>query len=349
MLCECRCFRLYTEESFKKDLIEQTHPEILRSNLASVVLHLKKLGIDDLVHFDFMDPPAPETLMRALEELVYLGALDDEGELTEVGQKMSEFPLDPQSAKMLIASGQYGCSNEAVSIVAMLNVPNVFMRPSENRKQADAAHQQFAHVDGDHLTLLNVYHAYLNAMSSSSASKLHEAPGAASSTPGAAPSKGGKPVASFCWDNFLNERALKQADNVRGQLVRLMVKQQIALTSLPFDHPSYYTNIRKALVEGFFMQCAKLERGGAYTTVKDQQVVALHPSCALNDRPEWVVFNEFVLTTKNYIRTCTGVRGEWLLDIGKGYFDMTTFPAGTAKAELERILEKKRAKEGKRR
>ena len=330
-----RC-RLYTEESFKRDLIEQTYPEILRSNLSSTILHLKKLGIDDLVHFDFMDPPAPETLMRALEELNYLGALDDEGELTEVGTKMSEFPLDPQLSKMLIASPQYQCSNEAVSIVAMLSVPNVFMRPSEGRKQADAAHQQFAHVDGDHLTLLNVYHAYKTVAPAAAAAS------SSSSSSSASASK-------WAWDNFLNERALKQADNVRGQLVRLMQKQSIPLTSLPFDHPSYYSNIRKSLVEGFFMQAAKLERGGAYTTVKDMQVVSLHPSCVLSDRPEWVIFNEFVLTSKNYIRTCTGVRGEWLLDIGKRYFDLKNFPAGTAKSELERIVERRKGKEGKRR
>ena len=337
-----KCFRLYTEESFKKDLIEQTYPEVLRSNLASVILQLKKLGIDDLVHFDFMDPPAPETLMRALEQLNYLGALDDEGELTDVGSKMSEFPLDPQLAKMLIVSGQYQCSNEVVSIVAMLSVPNVFMRPAEGRSQADRAHQQFAHVDGDHLTLLNVYHAY-KAMESPAAMSGVAAP---SSTSSAASQSANK----FCWENYLNERALKQADNVRSQLVRLMLKQQIPLTSLPFDHTSYYSNIRKCIVEGFFMQAAKLERGGQYTTVKDQQAVSLHPSCVLADRPEWVVFNEFVLTTKNYIRTCTGVRGEWLLDIGKGYFDMDNFPAGSAKQELQRILEKRKGKmkEGKR-
>lgn len=74
-----KCYRLYTEGAFKKELIEQTYPEILRSNLASTVLELKKLGIDDLVHFDFMDPPAPETMMRALEELNYLACLNDDG------------------------------------------------------------------------------------------------------------------------------------------------------------------------------------------------------------------------------------------------------------------------------
>ncbi|GJP59057.1 hypothetical protein CLOP_g7136 [Closterium sp. NIES-67] len=116
-----KCFRLYTERSFQKDLQEQTYPEILRSNLANVVLTLKKLGIDDLVHFDFMDPPAPETLMRALELLNYLGALDDEGNLTKLGELMSEFPLDPQLSKMLVVSPDYNCSNEILSVTAMLS------------------------------------------------------------------------------------------------------------------------------------------------------------------------------------------------------------------------------------
>ncbi|XP_051181479.1 probable pre-mRNA-splicing factor ATP-dependent RNA helicase DEAH3 isoform X3 [Lolium perenne] len=116
-----KCFRLYTEKSFSGDLQEQTYPEILRSNLANTVLTLKKLGIDDLVHFDFMDPPAPETLMRALEVLNYLGALDDEGNLTPLGEMMSEFPLDPQMSKMLVISPKYNCSNEILSVSAMLS------------------------------------------------------------------------------------------------------------------------------------------------------------------------------------------------------------------------------------
>lgn len=91
-----KCFRLYTEKDFVRELEDQTHPEILRSNLANTVLELVKLGIKDLVHFDYMDAPAPETIMRALELLNYLAALDDEGGLTPLGQIMAEFPLDPQ-------------------------------------------------------------------------------------------------------------------------------------------------------------------------------------------------------------------------------------------------------------
>ena len=125
-----KCFRLYTERSFNKDLVENSYPEMQRSNLSAVVLYLKKLGIDDIVHFDYMDPPAPETLMRALEQLNYLGALDDEGDLTEIGRKMSELPLDPVLARVVLAASvTYHCVNEALAIVALLNVPNVFVRP----------------------------------------------------------------------------------------------------------------------------------------------------------------------------------------------------------------------------
>jgi pre-mRNA-splicing factor ATP-dependent RNA helicase DHX15/PRP43 len=128
--------------------------------METVVLTLLKLGIEDLVHFDFMDPPAPETMMRALEQLNYLGALDDEGVLTALGHQMSEMPLEPQLAKMLLISPEFNCSNEMLSIVSMLSSASIFMRPREAAKAADEAKAQFAHLDGDHLTLLNVYHAY---------------------------------------------------------------------------------------------------------------------------------------------------------------------------------------------
>ena len=127
-----KCYRLFTEHSFNKDLQENSYPEIQRSNLASVVLNLKKLGIDDIVHFDYMDPPAPETLMRALEQLNYIGALNDEGDLTPTGRIMCELPVDPLHAKILLAASQtYNCVNEALSIVASLNVPNIFLRPKD--------------------------------------------------------------------------------------------------------------------------------------------------------------------------------------------------------------------------
>ncbi|KAJ3045470.1 Pre-mRNA-splicing factor ATP-dependent RNA helicase dhx15, partial [Rhizoclosmatium hyalinum] len=97
---------------------------------------------------------------------------------------------------------------------------------------------------------------------------------------------------------------MKSAENVRTQLARMMTKHGLPLVSTPFEDKKYYTNIRKALTAGFFMQVAHRERNGHYLTVKDNQVVQLHPSCCLGSKPEWVLYNEFVLTQKNYIRTC---------------------------------------------
>src|ERR1700761_796515 len=282
-----KCFRLYTEEAFKKELIEQTYPEILCSNLAMTVLQLKKLGVEDLVHFDLMDPPAPETLMRALEELNYLACLDDEGELTALGRLASQFPLDPTLGVMLITSPEFYCSNEILSMTSLLSVPQVFMRPANNRKRADAMKDLFAHPDGDHLTLLNVYHAF----------KGEEAQ---------------KDPRQWCHDHFLSYRSLQQADNVRLQLKRIMEREEIELVSTSFEDKNYYLNIRRSLVAGFFMQTAKKESSGKTYTTVDNQSVLLHLSTVLSADSEWVLYNEFVLTSKNYIRTVTAIKPEWL-------------------------------------
>ncbi|RUO95587.1 hypothetical protein BC936DRAFT_143675, partial [Jimgerdemannia flammicorona] len=122
-------------------------------------------------------------------------------------------------------------------------VPNVFVRPNDARKQADEAKALFAHPDGDHLTLLNVYHAY----------KTHEE------------------EPRWCYDNFLNQRSLKSADSVRTQLKRIMERFDLDLVSNNFEDKLYYINIRKALTSGFFMQVAHREQTGHYLTVKDNQ------------------------------------------------------------------------------
>ncbi|TFK51412.1 P-loop containing nucleoside triphosphate hydrolase protein [Heliocybe sulcata] len=311
-----KCFRLYTERDFMKELEEQTHPEILRSNLANTVLELVKLGIKDLVRFDYVDAPAPETLMRALELLNYLAALDDDGNLTALGEIMAEFPLDPQLAKVLIVSPEFKCSNEMLTIVAMLSVPNVWIRPASQKKESDAAKQMMTVPDGDHLTMLNVYNQYLaNGQDK-----------------------------NWCWQNYLSARALQQADNVRAQLQRNMEKFDIDLMSMN-DSNKLYVAVRMALCCGFFMQVAHKEgEKGNYLTVKDNQVVALHPSCGLDNQPEWVTFHEFVLTTRPYIRTVTEVRPDWLLEFAPQYFDLQTLPEGETKRALQRVLNKKMGK-----
>ncbi|KIJ94146.1 hypothetical protein K443DRAFT_125337 [Laccaria amethystina LaAM-08-1] len=311
-----KCFRLYTEKDYRSELEEQTHPKILSSNLSNTVLELVKLGIKDIVRFDWVDAPAPETLMRALELLNYLAALDDDGNLTALGATMAEFPLDPQLSKLLIVSPEFKCSNEMLTITAMMSVPNVWLRPNNQRQQADAAKALLTVPDGDHLTLLNVYNQYMQ--------NIHDK--------------------NWTWTHYLSHPALQQADNVRAQLQRTMELFDIDLVSLS-DEKKLYTNIRQALVCGFFMQVAYKEgEKGNYLTVKDNQVVGLHPSCGLDTQPEWVLFNEFVLTTRPYIRTVSEVRPEWLIEYAGNYFDLSTFPDGETKRALQRVINKKAGK-----
>lgn len=320
-----KCFRLYTKESFHTDLIEATHPEILRSNLGNVVLQLKKLGIDDLVHFDFMDPPAPETLMRALELLNYLGALDDEGDLTDFGRMMSEFPLEAECSAALIKSPSYGCSNEVLSVVAMISAAqNCFVRQKKKdrgKKRGDP-HGAFKHTDGDHMTLLTLFHAF----------KENDR------------KKGG--ASQWCWNNLINFRAMKSAANVRTQLERIMRRLNIALVSHSHHDVQYSNNVRRAMLSGYFMHVAyKSGNGRTYLTVKDNQLVTLHPSCGMRGSPDWVMYNEFVLTKTSYIRTCSEINGLWVIEQAPHYYELKNFPEGHTKEALHRLYQKARRSE----
>ncbi|KAI1796706.1 P-loop containing nucleoside triphosphate hydrolase protein [Ganoderma leucocontextum] len=314
-----KCFRLYTEKDFISELEEQSHPEILRCNLTNTVLLLARLGIKDLIHFDYLDCPAPECLMRALELLNYLTALDDDGNLTPLGAIMAEFPLDPQMAKTLIVSPDFDCSHEILTIIAMLSIPNIWLRPCNQRAEADCAKQLFAIPEGDHLTLMSVYNAYQNTMAD-------------------------KSDRNWARNNYVLQRALVQGESVRNQLVGLMERFDLPIVSKVYDIPTkQHVNIRRALVCGYFTQVAHKEGAmGGYVTAKDHQGVSLHPSCVLDPTAEWVLFNEFILTTKPYIRTVTEVRAEWLLDLAPQYFDLESFPNGDMKRALERARKKAR-------
>jgi pre-mRNA-splicing factor ATP-dependent RNA helicase DHX15/PRP43 len=252
--------------------------------------------------------------MRALETLHYLGALDDEGDLTELGYQMSELPLDPELAKMLLISPEYRCSSEIVSIVACLSVPQIFMRPRDSAKVADAAKAQFICAESDHITMLNAYAAY-------EATAEYERK-------------------KWCYDNFINDRAILNAANVRNQLLGIMKKIGLPLitSDLKGDGSFAFTDIRKALTAGMFMHVAHRQSTGAYLTVKDNQLVSLHPSTVVSMRPgpEWVLFEEFVLTKKNFIRTVTVTSVDWLVEVAPHYFDLENFPECEAKHELEK-------------
>ena len=222
---------------------------------------------------------------------------------------MAYLPLDPQHAKMLLTAPDFRCVNEMLSIVACLSVQPLFMRPKEAAREADSAKAQFAHADGDHLTMLNAFHAYKE----NGASK------------------------DWCWDNFLNSRSLEAADNVRRQLQSQIQRLGIELASADPSSAGYYRNIRKAIAGGMFLQAAHLERSGHYLTCKDNQVVSIHPSSVIGSKPEWVAYEDFVLTNKNYIRTVTVVEPEWLVEMAPQYFDLDNFPPGEARDDLVKV------------
>ena len=195
-----KCFRLYTAWAYKNELEEQTIPEIQRTNLGNVVLLLKSLGINDLIHFDFMDPPPHETLVLALEQLYALGALNHKGELTKLGRRMAELPVEPMLGKMIVASEKYKCVEEVLTICAMLSVNNaIFYRPKDKLIHADTARQAFFRPGGDHLTLLNVYNQWAETGHST----------------------------QWCFENFIQHRSMTRARDVRDQLEGLMERVEV--------------------------------------------------------------------------------------------------------------------------
>ena len=284
-----KCFRLYTAWSFHNELDEDQVPEIQRTNLGSVVLLLKSLGINDLIHFDFMDPPPAETLIRALEQLYALGALNDRGELTKLGRRMAEFPLDPMQSKMIIASEQYKCSEQMIVIAAMLSAGNaIFYRPKDKAVLADAAKANFHRGYGDHLALLNCYTQWEELGFS----------------------------VQWCFENFVQIRTMKRARDVKEQLEGMLERVELEMLSNS-DHEV----LRKCIASGFFYHTAKLQKNGSYRTVKNPQSVHIHPSSALQEAlPRWVIYHELVLTSKEFMRQVIEINPEWLVEIAPHYY-----------------------------
>jgi pre-mRNA-splicing factor ATP-dependent RNA helicase DHX16 len=285
-----KAFRLYTKWSFEHELEDDNAPEIQRSNLGHVVLMLKSIGIDDLLHFDFMDPPPPETLIKALEQLYALGALNDQGDLTKTGRRMAEFPMDPMLSKMLIAAEKYKVVDEIITVAGMLGVDNaVFYRPKDKGLHADNARKNFHKVGGDHMTLLNVYKQWEDTGHS----------------------------LNWCFENYIQNRSMKRARDIREQVVDMLEKVEVELTS----DVNNVDGQRKAVLAGFFYHTARLRKDGSYVTVKHPHTVEIHPQSSLfGQNPKLVCYHELVLTTKEYMRQCIEIKPEWLLEVAPHFY-----------------------------
>lgn len=289
-----KAYRLYTEEDFNK-LPQHTVPEMQRIDMAGVVLQLKALGIDNILRFNFLSAPPAENMVRGLELLYALDAIDDNGRLTiPLGMNMAEFPLHPMCSKMLLSSEEFECSEEAVTIIAMMQIQNVFITPSKQKVAANRAKRRFSVEEGDHLTLLNVFNAFLQYNKN----------------------------ARWCHENFLNNKGLVRASEIREQLIRLLKRAKINIVSCQGD----VDKIRQCIVAGFFANAAKLHASGVYRSVRDDYTLYIHPTSVLAPEvpPQWVVFNEVVQTSKEFMRDITVVKPEWLYELAPHYYQFGT-------------------------
>lgn len=300
-------YRLYTEDTVNDDMYTQTIPEIQRTNLSNTVLLLKSLGVEDIVEFPFVDPPPIHTLLVSLSELFSIGALDSRSHLTSLGEKMSKFPLQPSLSKILLISSANGCSEEMVTIVSMLSVPQVFYRPKERQKESDSARSRFFVPESDHLTLLNVYSQW----------------------------KCSKYSRRWCNKHFVHFKSLQRAKEIREQLVKIMNKNRIKLVSSGTD----WNVLRKCICAGYASQAAKASGLGRYTHLKTGMDVELHPTSSLygmGELPPYVVYHELLMTTKEYICCVTAVNPFWLLEFGSLLYDVRKIGGSTINSPDDR-------------
>ena len=279
-----QCYRLYTENALENEMLPTAVPEIQRSNLANIVLMLKAMGIDDVIGFDFMDKPPVQTLVDALETLWLLDALDEDGNLTKLGRRMAEFPMAPEESKMLLASVDLGCADDVITIVAMLSVQTVFYRPRDKAEQADERKRRFHSPDGDHCTLLEVYRHWEKQSCSS----------------------------SWCTENFIVERSLKRARDVRKQLSGILERFGLPIKSAGHE----LIRIRKAICAGYFRNACRRDREEGLKIIRDDQQVFIHPSSVLYQKtPEYLIYHELVQTTREYLRDVCVIDPQWLPEL----------------------------------
>ena len=309
------CYRLYTEMAFKHEMLSMTVPEIQRTNLGNVVLLLKSLNVENLLDFDFMDPPPQDNILNSMYQLWILGALDNTGGLTRMGSKMVEFPVDPPLAQMLLKAEELKCSNEILTVIAMLSVPPIWFRPKDREEESDAAREKFFVPESDHLTLLNVYQQWKN--------------------------NGYR--TDWCNRHYIQGKGLKKGREVRAQLLDIMKSQKIQLISAGGD----WDLCRRALCSAYFHQAARLKGVGEYVNCRNGMPCHLHPASSLYGlgyTPDYVIYHELVMTSKEYMQCVSAVEPHWLAEAGPMFFSIKESHSSLAQSKARQKEEKEKMK-----
>jgi len=282
------CVRIYDEKHMEDNMGEETIPEIQRTNLTHTVLSLKGMGIEDVLEFNYMDPPPREMLEQALLQLYHIGALHSDGRISSLGKEMLDLPIDPPMARALLEAVDEGCAKEALTVVSLMAAENVFYRPSREdlRVEADAARLLLTDTCSDHLTLLNVYNAWLD--------------------------NGRNP--QWCRRHYVDQRALSRARKIRDQLEGVIGKK---IRDKRWESETKRKEaVLKAITAGYFTHAARLMPSGAYRVMgTEMQLVYVHPSSALKERgsfPAWVMYHELLCTSKAYMRQVSTIEHKWV-------------------------------------
>jgi len=241
-----------------------------------------------------MDPPPQETILNSMFQLWMLGALDNLGDITPLGLKMSQFPLDPPLSKMVITAEELGCSSEVMTVVSVLSVPSIFFRPKDRAEESDAAREKFFTPESDHLTLLNVYQQWVTNGYN----------------------------AKWCSEHFIHQKSMKKVREVRGQLEEIMEQQKVKINSCGTE----WDIVRKAICAGYFHNAGKQRGIGEYVNLRTKMPAQLHPTSALYGlgyTPDYIVYHEVVFTVKEYMSTVTAVEPHWLAELGPMFFSVT--------------------------
>ena len=317
------CIRLYDEDDFNGRPFF-TAPEILRSNLAEVILRMISLKLGDVSRFPFIDHPAPKSIRDGFDTLVELGAVTLSGKnrktvtLTPVGQIMARLPVDPKLSRILIAARENRCLAEALVIVTALSVSDVRQRPAEKAAAADQKHARFKDPSSDFVTLLNIWNAYTDEEKKSrSRAKLRQ----------------------FCVDHFLSFKRIREWQDIHHQIKRQL--QDHGFTDFaPFtpqpgtdrlkskDHDiggPLYIALHKSLLSGYLSNIAHKKEKNIYTAAKGQQAMIFPGSGLFDQAGPWIVAAEFVKTSQLFARGVANIDPAWLEEIGKDLCTRTYF------------------------
>ncbi|XP_042555729.1 ATP-dependent RNA helicase DQX1 isoform X1 [Dipodomys spectabilis] len=275
------CLCLYPKSILELEAPPLPHPRVCEENLSPLVLLLKRRQIAEPGQCHFLDRPAPEALMQALEDLDYLAALDDDGNLSDLGIILSEFPLPPELSKALLASCEFDCVDEMLTLAAMLTAAPGFTHPPLCAEEA-ALRRALEHADGDHSSLIQVYEAFIQ-------SGADEA---------------------WCQARGLNWASLCHARKLRGELLELMQRIELPLSQPAFGSEQNRRNLQKALLSGYFLKVRGKgwREGDKGTKGRGNKYSMLH----LKLRSRWP-FKRFFRTRRNFSSESLGNRELWIM------------------------------------